>query len=188
MEGCFIMIYRKMTSRVLGIAVGVIAASGGAISADAQTASGTIGVSLNILAACAVNGGNSSGTMGRIGTIAFADQSGVFANADATMVAQGAMNAVTVLCTPGLAPKVTVGAGANDAGNVRQLAYLGQTVAYRLYMDSARQDEITIGRQISLGTAATSALTLPIYARASSNGLALPAGTYTDTVQVTLSW
>ena len=112
----------------------------------------------------------------------------VFGNADATMVAQGGTNAVTVLCTPGLAPKVTVGAGANDAGNVRQLAYLGQTVAYRLYMDSARQDEITIGRQISLGTAAPSALTLPIFARASSNGLALPAGTYTDTVQVTLSW
>ncbi|WP_082446849.1 spore coat protein U domain-containing protein [Sphingomonas sp. Leaf226] len=57
-----------------------------------------------------------------------------------------------------------------------------------MYTDASRQDEITIGRQISLGTAATSALTLPIFARASSNGLALPAGTYTDTVQVTLSW
>ena len=182
------MMICNVAHKFLGIIVVVVAASALATSAHAQTASGTIGVSLNILAACAVNGGNSAATMGRIGTIAFADQSGVFSNADATMVAQGSTNAVTVLCTPGLAPKVTVGAGANDAGNVRQLAYLGQTVAYRLYTDASRQDEITIGRQISLGTAATPALTLPIFARASSNGLALPAGTYTDTVQVTLSW
>lgn len=182
------MLIEKLTGWRAGIAVAVVLALGATAPATAQSASGTIGVSLNILAACAVNGGSSSATMGRIGAIAFADQSGVFSNADATMVAQGTTNAVTVLCTPGLAPQITVGAGANDAGNVRRLAYLGNNVVYRLYSDAARQDEITIGKQISLGTAGTTALTLPIYARASSNGLALPAGTYTDTVQVTLSW
>lgn len=182
------MLKQRVMARCAGAAIGMVAAFAGTSAASAQTASGTIGVSLNILAACAVNGGSSTATMGRIGTIAFTDQSGVFGNADATMVAQGSTNAVTVLCTPGLAPQITVGAGLNDAANVRRLAYLGNNVAYRLYSDATRQDEITIGKQISLGTAGTTALTLPIYARASSNGLALPAGTYTDTVQVTLSW
>ena len=32
------------------------------------------------------------------------------------------------------------------------------------------------------------AITVPIYARVNSGGLVLPAGAYTDTVQVTLSW
>lgn len=179
---------QKIMRRGAGLALAMLATVAGAAPGSAQNASGTIGVSLNVLAACAVNGGSSTATLGQIGAIAFTDQSGVFGNADATMVAQGTTNAVTLLCTPGLAPQVTIGAGANDAGNVRRLAYLGNTVAYRLYSDMARQNEITIGKQISLGTAGTTALTLPIYARASSNGLALPAGTYTDTVQVTLSW
>lgn len=179
----YLVIIGKIVGRSLAVGVGLLATQ-----AYAQSSSGTISVSLNVVASCAVNGGTSSPTMGNLGTIAFADQSGVFGSADASMVAQGTTSPVSILCTPGISPQMEIGAGANDAGNVRRLT-MGQTmVAYRLYSDVARQNEITIGKQLSLGNATTTALSLPIYARVSSNGLALPAGTYTDTVQVTLSW
>lgn len=173
------------------VAVSLVLAGGAAVApAKAGSSNGTIGVSLNVSAACAVNGGSqTSGALGQIGTIAFADQPGTFGNVDATMVgSNGAGNAISVLCSPGLTPSMTIGSGAHDANSVHYLASGSNQVAYHLYTDSARSNEITIGQQISLGTASSTALTQPIYARVNSGGQVLAAGAYTDTVQVTLSW
>lgn len=157
--------------------------------AFAGSSTGTIRVSLNVSAACAVNGGSqTSGSLGQIGTIAFADQSGVIGTVDATLVPNAGSGGLSVLCSPGLSPSLTVGAGANDSGGVRHLESGGSTVAYRLYSDAGRNNEIVIGQQISLGTTTTSAITVPIYGRIAGGGVALPAGAYVDTVQVTLAW
>src|SRR4051812_41876445 len=90
----------------------------------AGSSNGTIGVALNVSAACAVNGGSqTSGSLGQIGSIAFADQPGAFGNVDATMVASGgAGSAISVLCSPGLTPSLTIGSGAHDANSTRYLA------------------------------------------------------------------
>lgn len=159
-----------------------------AAPASAGSSSGTIGVSLNISAACAVNGGSATANMGQVGSITFPAQSGVFGNVDAALVPSAGSGGISVLCTPGLQPAMTIGAGAHDSGGVRHMASGSDTVAYRLYSDSGRTSEIIVGQQISLGTATTSAIDLPIYGRVSGGGVALAAGSYTDTVQVTLSW
>jgi spore coat protein U-like protein len=157
--------------------------------AMAGSTTGTIAVSLNVSAACAVNGGTlTTGALGQVGAIAFADQPGVFGDVSATMVATGGGGGLSILCSPGLTPSLTVGAGAHDSGSLHHLAFGSNEVAYHLYSDSARTNELTIGQQISLGTATTTAFSLPIFAKTNSGGLALPAGAYVDTVQVTLSW
>lgn len=176
--------------RTLSVAfAGLVASSLMATSASAGSSTGTIGVSLNVAAACAVNGGSTTaGALGQIGTLSFPDQSGVFGNVDAAVVPSAGAGGVSVLCSPGLQPSLTVGSGANDSGGVRRLKSGANNVAYRLYTDAGRSQEISIGQQISLGTATTTAFDVPIYGRVNSGGLALPAGSYVDTVQVTLSW
>ena len=162
---------------------------GSAAPALAGSTTGTIGVSLNISAACAVNGGTlTSGSLGQVGSIAFTDQPGVFGDVAGTMIASGGGGGLAILCSPGLTPALTVGAGAHDSGSLHHMAFGSNEVAYHLYSDSARTNELTIGQSISLGTATTTAFSLPIYAKVNSGGLALPAGAYVDTVQVTLSW
>lgn len=156
--------------------------------ASAGTASGTIGVSLTVSAACVVNGASAvAASFGSGGSIAFAAQPGLFGDVDAQMVTSGG-TALSVLCSPGVGPSLTLGAGAHDATGQRHLSNGSSTVAYRLFSDSGRTTEVGIGQAIPLGTATSSPISVPIYARVNSNGVVLPAGNYTDTVQVTLAW
>ncbi|WP_162527241.1 spore coat U domain-containing protein [Sphingomonas solaris] len=159
----------------------------GAAPARADTSSGTIALALTVTNACVVNGaGAVQSNVGSLGTIRFTDQPGIFGNVDGQLV--GSLGTLQVLCSPGVTPALTIGAGANDAAGKHHLASGGNTVAYRLFSDSARTSEITIGQQLALGTATTTAISVPIYARVNSAGAVLPAGSYADTVQVTLSW
>jgi spore coat protein U-like protein len=179
--------------RAAGALIATLAA-GAFASAPAQavgngSASGTIAVSLNVTAACVVNGGTALATnLGQVGSIAFADQPGIFGNTDASMVATTGGNGISVLCSPGLSPTFSIGAGLNDATGLHYLASAGNKVAYHLYSDSGRTNEIGINQSVSLPTTTTTAYNLPIYGRVSSNGAVLAAGAYTDTVQVTLAW
>lgn len=155
----------------------------------AGSLSGTVNVSLNVSAACAVNGGTATtGSLGQLGDITFTAQPGIFGDVDAVLVPSAGVEGISVLCSPGLAPALTIGSGANDTDNLRHMASGEHAVAYRLFTDAARTNEIAIGQQISLGTATSTAFTQPIYARTNSGGRVLAAGTYVDTVQVTLSW
>lgn len=173
--------------RILRSLAAVAAALSAALPAQAATSVGTIGVSLTVTNACVINGSSSvQADAGSLGSINFPTQPGIFGDVDSQMI--GAMGALQVLCSPGVAPVLTVGSGANDSSGRRRLASSSNTVPYRLFTDSGRTNEITIGQQIALGTATTSAINVPIYARVNSGGVVLPAGTYTDIVQVTLSW
>jgi spore coat protein U-like protein len=164
-----------------------IACTAVAAPAYADSSSGTIGLLLNVTNACVVNGATSvQSNLGSLGSIRFPDQPGIFGNVDGQLV--GTLGALQVQCSPNATPVLTVGAGANEAAGARHMASNGTTVAYRLFSDAGRTTEITIGQQLQLGTATTAAITVPIYARVNSGGLVLPAGAYTDTVQVTLSW
>ncbi len=157
------------------------------LPANAQSATGTIGVQLNITNACVVNDATTLQTdMGRAGDIHFADQPGTFSSVDGELV--GALGALAVRCSPGATPALTIGAGANDQAGVRRMVSGGNAVPYRLYTNAARNDEIGIGRSLALGAASSAAIVVPIYARATNSGGILPAGSYADTVQITLSW
>lgn len=178
-------ILHRSTAAILSVAA--LLAAQPAMAGDSN---GTIGISLNVSGACAVNGGTvTAGTLGELGTITFAPQPGIFGDVDATVVStRTGGGAITILCSPGLAPAMEIGAGAHADSNVRRMAF-GQTmVPYRLYSDANHSNEIMIGQPVTLGTATTDAISLPIFARVNSGGKVLAAGSYTDTVQVTLTW
>ncbi|MEQ5842836.1 spore coat protein U domain-contain protein [Paraburkholderia acidicola] len=88
---------------------------------------------------------------------------------------------VQIACTRGLPVTMRIDGGANpDARNTqRNLANGGARIAYQLFSDAARTQAIGIGQPVPRGQV-FGALTLP--------GGAVPAGTYTDTVQITLSY
>lgn len=171
----------KLSSAVLAVLMSM------ALQAQAQSATGTIGVRLKITNACVVNDATAlQADLGNTGDIAFADQPGTFTSIDGELV--GALGALAVRCSPGATPALTIGAGANDEAGVRRMISGTAAVPYRLYTNAARNDEIGIGRSLTMGTADTSAIVVPIYARATNGAGILPAGQYTDTVQITLSW
>ncbi len=165
----------------------VVLAASAATPAFADSSTGTIAVALNVTNACVVNGAASpSANLGSLGSIQFPDQPGIFGNVDGQLV--GSLGTLQVQCSPNVSPVLTIGSGANDNAGKRRMASNGNTVAYRLFSDSARTNEISIGQQLSLGTMSTAAVAVPIYARVTSAGQILAAGSYTDTVQVTLTW
>lgn len=160
-----------------------------AFSAPAQAgqSTGTIDLELNVTNACVVNGAAAvQSDVGSTGKILFADQPGTFASVDGQLV--GTMGNLTVQCSPSSAPVLTIGAGAHDSNGTRHLASGASQVTYRLFTDSNRTDEITIGKQIALAGAAGATASVPIFARATNSGTLLTAGKYTDTVQVLLAW
>ncbi|MGN6124903.1 MAG: Csu type fimbrial protein [Sphingomonas oligoaromativorans] len=176
-------------TRVIGLAALAVAATAlGSAPAKADSSTGTIGVSLNVNASCMVNGAAMASSLGQIGSIAFTDQSGIFGDTSAQLVATGGGNAISVLCSPGLTPSLTIGTGAHDDSGVHRMASGSNMLPYHLYSDAGATDEITINQQISLGTATTTAFSVPLYAHVNSGGVILPAGSYTDTIQVTLNW
>ena len=167
--------------------VGAALATLGATPALADSSNGTIAVALNVTNACVVNGAAAvQSNLGSLGTIQFPDQPGIFGNIDGQLV--GSLGTLQVQCSPNATPVLTIGSGAHDAGGKRYMAANTNSVTYRLYSDSARTNEIGIGGQLTLGTASTTPISVPIYARVNSGGQVLAAGSYTDTVQVVLTW
>ena len=171
----------------LAITAAAAAAALAATPAAADSTAGTIGVALTVTNACVVNGAQQVQTnAGSLGDINFPDQPGIFGNVDGQML--GTLGALQVLCSPGVAPALTIGSGANDAAGRRRMASNGNMLEYRLFSDPQRSSELAIGTRIALGTATTTPITVPIYARVTSGGSVIAAGRYTDTVQVTLTW
>lgn len=178
----------KFTSPLRSLAIaGAAFTVFAAVPAFADSSNGTIAVALNVTNACVVNGAASyQANVGSLGTIQFPDQPGIFSNVDGQLV--GSLGTVQVQCSPNVTPVLTIGSGAHDAGGKRYMAANTNSVTYRLFSDSARTNEIGIGGQIALGTASTTPISVPIYARVNSGGQVLAAGSYTDTVQVVLTW
>ena len=178
-------------SRAIGLTALALAATAFATApakAANGTSNGTIAISLNVGASCMVNGAAMAANLGQVGAIAFPDQSGIFPDTSASLIATGGGSAISILCSPGLTPTLTFGTGANDNGGTHRMASGGNFLPYHLFNDAASSTEYTINKQISLGTATTTAFSVPVFAHTNSGGVVVAAGAYTDTVQVTLAW
>ncbi|TKI07303.1 Csu type fimbrial protein [Martelella alba] len=142
----------------------------------------TFQVAATIVAGCQVLG---SGIMGTLDFGSLASVGG--STADGTFRQNGAL---TIACTPGTTLSMSIDGGSHYA-NSRYLLRAGgtDTVAYRLFTHSVSgsASEIPVNQNIAISYADANQITLPIYATAYLNG-GQPAGTYTDTLAVTLSW
>lgn len=160
----------------LAFAVMLVPTFLGAPSAMAATATGTMGVSATVQTACSLS------------TIDLA-----FGNYDPTSAtATDASSTINVTCTSGTSFTVGVNAGTTSGTTVstRKLANGANRLAYGLYQDAARTTNW--GNTPGLDTpaaivASSSASSLTVYGRLSASQN-VPAGTYTDTVTVTVNY
>lgn len=169
---------------VLGLAM---ASSANAVT----TVTGQITSSLILIASCQVNGSGAASGL-NFGTLDFGTTNSLFTNADAQVLGgSGTGGALSILCSSGTTPVVKVRAGAHDGlspGGTRALAdSLGNFVPYDFYTDAGHLTLLAIDGTVTLSTSTGVAQTVNLYGRAVGKA-GLPAGTYTDTVAVELSF
>ncbi|WOI43461.1 spore coat protein U domain-containing protein [Acidovorax sp. BLS4] len=171
--------------------VAVLAALPAWVAAPAEAATpiattATIPVSATVARGCQISG--SAQTTGlSFGLLDFGVHSPVRTGTHSVMATGGSGTQAQVLCTPGTTLRVTVGSGLHASGAQRRLSNGSQFIPYALTLVAAGSPALlpNVAADMALGATPTA---LPIQATATFPGSGLSAGTYTDTVQVTLSW
>lgn len=135
-------------------------------------------VSANITTGCLVVGGVSNYGALNFGTFS--------ALATGTATAQLPGSSVKLQCTPGVTLNMQVDGGQNP-GATRNLKAGGSLLAYQLYRDAGFSQSLGIGQSVTVAYTDSNSISLPIYGRLSLPGN-LPAGSYSDVVQVQLTW
>ncbi|WP_419793670.1 spore coat U domain-containing protein [Pseudomonas palleroniana] len=136
-------------------------------------------VSATITPGCLVVGGGTN-----YGSLAFGTYSAL-ATSTASIALTGG---VTLQCTPGVALNMSVDGGLyNASGRRMQLNSGTAQVAYQLFRDAAFSQSLGISQSVSVTYSNANNITLPIYGRVQLPGNQ-PGGTYSDTLQVQLSW
>ncbi|MCP1314372.1 MULTISPECIES: spore coat U domain-containing protein [unclassified Halomonas] len=157
---------------------------------QAQTVTGTIDATMTLVDSCVVNG--QTGTTGvDFGDIDFGSTPAVFEEEDST-VAGGGTNGIEVVCSPGVEPTFELTSGLNDGAASEGVHAMsngaGDFIGYSLYRNDARTDLISAGETVALGAFDGSPQVIELYGRAFGDDGALPAGTYTDTLSVELTF
>jgi len=143
--------------------------------------SSTFQVSATITAGCLVVGGVTS-----YGVLNYGTQSALSIGILSTSLGG---TTVTFQCTPGVSLSMSLDGGQNAASGTRYLKRSGgtQVLAYQLYQDAGYSQSLGIGQSAVVSYSDPTAIKLPVYGRTQLTGT-LPAGTYTDVVQVTVTW
>ncbi|MCX2545514.1 spore coat protein U domain-containing protein [Pseudomonas sp. COW5] len=155
----------------------------------ATTVTGQITSSLILISSCQVNGsGGSTGL--NFGALNFGTANSLFTTATGQVLGGGG-GALSILCSAGTTPSVKVRAGAHDGlspGGTRAL-YDGVAnyVPYDLYTDAGHSQLLAIDGVINLAASTGVAQTVNLYGQAVGKA-GLPAGTYTDTISVELTF
>ncbi|KNX78578.1 spore coat protein [Pseudomonas sp. 250J] len=164
------------TARLLAVGLCLALTQG----AHAVTTS-TFQVTAQIVAGCLVVGGVTA-----YGVLDYGTSSAL---STATLSTSLGGSTVTFQCTPGVALSMSLDGGQNSTSGTRNLKRSGgtQLLAYQLYRDAAFSQSLGIGSSVAVSYSDPTAIKLPVYGRTTLTGT-LPAGTYTDVVQVTVTW
>lgn len=92
-----------------------------------------------------------------------------------------------VQCTPGATVTMTIDGGQNPQGSQRRMRFGSHYLPYTLTTQPGGGTVVQPGSGVSVDASAGPTL-VPVYGRATAPGGGLPAGQYTDTVQVVFSW
>lgn len=175
-----------LVSRIGLSLLGLALASG---AQAATTVTGQITSSLILTSSCQVNGsGGSTGL--NFGALNFGTTDSLFTSATGQVLGGGG-GALSILCSSGTTPSVKVRAGAHDGqspGGSRALFDgVANYVPYDLYTDAGHSQLLAIDGVINLSASTGVAQTVNIYGQAVGKA-GLPAGTYTDTIAVELTF
>ena len=83
---------------------------------------------------------------------------------------------------------VTINGGLNGDGTTRRLSNGRQTIPYRLFVDASGSDSYSIGQQHNFAVTSGTRIPIPVFGSVVANARAVPAGVYTDTVSVELTF
>jgi len=154
--------------------------------------SGTINSSITLESACSIDG--AAGPEGvDFGSLDFDSHPALFDKADAQVAGGGGGGGgITVLCSPGVLATFTLEGSENDGKGSQGTHAMsdgeGAYVGYSLYSDASYSELIGLEDSVTVGPFDNEAITLELYGRAFGNPGLLPAGTYTDILQVKLAW
>ncbi|QXI30363.1 Csu type fimbrial protein [Pseudomonas vanderleydeniana] len=155
----------------------------------ATTVTGQITSTLTLTSSCLVNGATGASNL-NFGTLNFGTATSLFTQVGIQLQASGG-GAVAIQCSAGTTPTVTVQGGLHDgqsAGGSRALADgAGNFVPYDLYTDAGLNNLLSNTGVINLATSTGAAQTINLWGKAVGKA-GLPAGTYTDTISVQLSF
>ena len=154
---------------------------------QAQTVGGNINASLVLTSSCLINGvaGADGATFGALN---FGTTTSLFSTATGQVLSGG--SALRILCSAGTTPKLTLGAGAHDGEadeGTRAMASSGNFVGYDLYSDTGYADLLGIGDEVDLQLSDGTEKTVNLYGKATGKA-GLPAGSYSDTISVVLTF
>ena len=156
-----------MSGKIIAFIVPILSLTAG--SALAGQATTNFAVTATVVATCGV-----SAT-----PLAFGDYTGS-TNVDQT-------STISVTCTTGTDYTVALNDGNNASGGVRRMVNGGSNyLAYEMYSDAGRTTAWNATATVA-GTGTGIAQSLTVYGRVAS-GQNVPAGAYSDTVQVTVSY
>lgn len=162
-------------------------------AAWADSSTGTIGVTLKLTNGCLINNSPNKADI-NFGTLDFGTQSSTFT----TLTQQ--MNSFSVKCNTaaytvkvtgsknGTKPATTAGTVGTPARYLINDADATQGVAYSLYDSSDLKNEINNGGQLTKISSANGTDNYAVWGRIVGNGTLVTAGTYTDTVQVSVDY
>lgn len=158
------------------------------VAGDAEAVvTGSIQARLVILPACQVSAG-AQALPANLGQLDFGNQGPTWTRPLNANV-EGNGGALQVTCNASVRGfTVTIDGGVNGDGTTRRLSNGRQTIPYRLTADAAGTDIYRIGQQRNFAVSAGSLGPIPVYGAVVANTSALPAGTYRDTLTVTLDW
>lgn len=95
---------------------------------------------------------------------------------------------MTLQCTPGVTLSMSVDGGMHGStGRNLQHSSGSAQVAYQLFRDAAFSQSLGIGQNVNVAYSDANNISLPIYGRVQLPGNQ-PGGTYSDTLQVQLTW
>ncbi|HEF4762218.1 TPA: spore coat protein U domain-containing protein [Pseudomonas putida] len=162
-----------------GCAVLLLLCAGGVPLPLAAVTSQSFQVSATITPGCLVVGGVSN-----YGSLNFGSRSAL-----ATGTVQVALTGgVQLQCTPGVTLNMSVDGGQyNSGGRHMQLSTGSNRVAYQLFRDAAFSQTLGVGQSVAVVYSDANNIRLPIYGQVQLPGNQ-PGGTYSDVLQVQLSW
>jgi spore coat protein U-like protein len=175
--------FARRALRLASIAIGFFLLALGPLAAVAGTATANLTVTLTITAGCTITSP----------TLTFPSTAGTALTAAAVT----ASTTVSVTCTNTSPYTIGMGQGANYSAGSNRMISGGNYIPYGLFVDAAWTHPWTTGanpttcttsNDCSIGTGTGSAQTITIYGNVPIIAVAPTAGTYTDTVVMTVTY
>lgn len=154
----------------------------------AQTFSTTFTADASIVAGCELSTSLVTTTkdVGQFGSLSFGTHSSLSTDTVTASLAQN--SGILLHCSSGVTLSMQISAGQHFTAT-RGLVRPGNParIPYRLYRDAGFSQELAVNDPVAISFTSGAPVALPILGRLTLTG-DVPAGTYQDTVTVTLSW